>query len=323
MWLRLETYIDSFSYVHSEEAEPKWQYGYYIYGHRKGRQECSYLFSYSCSVACIWAKTLTGAFNLLPVGQISNFCRHHIREGKLKVEKWNQKPVLGPWEAWMAADLRGTARTLYTGFFYKGSQMALPWVTPLHMGNIHPSQLCWLRNFMMTTFFSQCEGSCVLSHLFHMQCGGEVCPWADVPTASQQRQGRWLQWQWLLFCPLYIFFRFPIFKPPSVPLDLHKPSSRQWLQGPWVSSTPAVLRAKGGARQQSQGTVSNFNIRPSCLQSMQLPPKTPEEECFAQWYLPPPQPFVQGTSLPSALCSPKQSGYNLSPCLLPNTAHLE
>lgn len=37
----------------------------------------------------------------------------------------------------MAADLRGTARTLCMGFFYKGSQMALPWAHPSAMDK-HP-----------------------------------------------------------------------------------------------------------------------------------------------------------------------------------------
>lgn len=42
----------------------------------------------------------------------------------------------------MAADLRGTARTLCTGFFYKGSQMALPWATPSTYGQAYTPVSC-------------------------------------------------------------------------------------------------------------------------------------------------------------------------------------
>lgn len=38
-----------------------------------GRQAFSYLFANGCSAACIRAKTLTGVFCLLPVGQNSSF----------------------------------------------------------------------------------------------------------------------------------------------------------------------------------------------------------------------------------------------------------
>lgn len=66
--------------------------------------------------------------------------------------------------------------------------------------------------------------------------------------ASQQRQqGRWLQWQRLLLCPLYIFFRPPICKPPSVPLHLRKCSSIRWLQGARVSSARSESKEGRGA----------------------------------------------------------------------------
>lgn len=106
---------------------------------------------------------------------------------------------------------------------------------------------------MIATFSPQHEGSRVFSHPLHVQCVGKLWPSAEVPMAIQQQQGRWLRWQQLLLCHLYIFLRPPTCKPPSVPLDLRKCPSRQWLQGARVSSTPADLSARRGMRQQWQG----------------------------------------------------------------------
>lgn len=78
---------------------------------------------------------------------------------------------------------------------------------------------------------------------------GQVLAVGRCPAARQQQQGRWLWWQWLLFCQLHIFFRSLISKPPSVPLDLPMHCSRQWLQGAEVSR--AVARRDSSHRVQA------------------------------------------------------------------------
>lgn len=195
--------------------------------------------------------------------------------------------------------------------------------------DIHPSQLCLSEKvsihqlFMMATFFPQHEGSHMLSHLLHVQCGGKLLAWADVLTASQQQQGRWLWWQWLLCCQLYIFLRPPICKSPAVPLDLHKCSSRWWLQRVQVRSTPADLRARRGTGAAIAG------CRPWIHHLSQLPAahvtaaENTQGRSFTQQHLPPAWSFVQQRYLPDALCPLKQPSYCPLPCLPPNTAHLQ
>ena len=184
----------------------------------------------------------------------------------------------------MAADLRGTARTLCMGFFYKGSQMALPWATPFTYGqadtpvscsgweSVNPSGL-YDGHLLSSAWRIMCTPSstpCVVR--------GQALAMGRYPHGKPAAQDMWLWWQWLLLCQLYAFFRPLICKPLLVPLHLHKCFSRGGYRASrWAA--PQQRREHGRARGSSSKVQQALTtICPSCLQSTRFQLKTPGED---------------------------------------------
>lgn len=102
---------------------------------------------------------------------------------------------------------------------------------------------------------------------------GESSGHGRCSAARQQQQGRWLWWQWLLSCQLYIFFRSlssanHLQCPRICPHTLA--DSGCWSRDEWSCG-----RCRGQEGQQSQGARSNLTFCPSCLQSVAWQPKPP------------------------------------------------
>lgn len=143
---------------------------------------------------------------------------------------------------------------------------------------------------------------------------GQALAMGRCPSARQQQQGRWLWWQWLLFCQLYIFFsQVSDQQTPSVPLDLPIHSPRVWLHGAEVSRAVADPRARRDSSQKLPALTSPFV--PAACRAWRGSQNHPGM-CFTQHCHPPAQEFLQKTSL-----SPKSPVP--TPALLVPNAHLE